>query len=150
MLASRLSVLLVFAATGLVAFAQDDAAKEEVKKLQGTWKIVSVEIDGKKQPVDQAKMVFIFKDNTMQFLVNDQKAVEGTFTVKPSAKPKEIDVTHNIGPNKGKVDMNLYELDGDTLKIAGYTGDISLTKRPTAFPKEGAKGFDSFVLKREK
>ena len=150
MLAFRLSVLLVFAVPGLAALAQDDAAKEEMKKLQGTWKLVSFEIDGKKQAADQAKMVFIFKDNTIQFLVNDMKAVEGTFTVKPSAKPKELDVTHGIGPNKGKVDMNLYELDGDTLKIAGYTGDISLTKRPPAFPKEGEKGFDSFVLKREK
>jgi uncharacterized protein (TIGR03067 family) len=150
MLACRLGVLLVLAAPATLALAQDDAAKEETKKLQGTWKVVDFAIDGKKQPADQAKMLFVFKDNTVLFKVNDQVAAEGTFKVKPSANPKELDITHGSGPNKGKVDMSLYILDGDTLKIAGYTGDTSLTKRPTAFPKDEEKGMDIFTLKREK
>jgi uncharacterized protein (TIGR03067 family) len=148
MLACRLGVLLVLAAPATLALAQDDAAKEETKKLQGTWKVVDFAIDGKKQPADQGKMVFVFKDDTVVFKLNDKVAAEGTFKVKPSAKPKELDITHGSGPNKGKVDMSLYIMDGDTLKIAGYTGDTSLTKRPTAFPKDEEKGMDIFTLKR--
>src|SRR5580704_3611702 len=133
MIACRLGVLLVLAAPTALALAQDDAAKEETKKLQGTWKVVDIAIDGKKQPADQTKMTFVFKDDTVVFKVNDQVAAEGTFKVKPSANPKEQDITHRSGPNKGKLYMSLYILDGDNLKIAGYTGDISLTKLPTAF-----------------
>jgi uncharacterized protein (TIGR03067 family) len=150
MLLRQLSILLVLTAPAALALAQDDAAKEEAKKLQGTWKVVEFSLDGKKQPADKAKMAFVFKDDTVTFSVDGQKAAEGTFKIKPSAKPKELDIVHAEGPQKGKVDMSVYVLDGDTLKIAGYTGDISLTKRPTAFPKDDEKGMDVFTLKREK
>ena len=148
MLACRLSLLVVFAVPTLAVFAQDDAAKEEMKKLQGTWKVVAMTIDGKEQPVDNLKLTVVIKDNTIIMKADDKVAVDGTVQIKPNVKPKQFDITHNIGEVKGKVDMSVYVLDGDTLKIAGYTGQTSLTKRPAEFPKEGDKGIDFFTLKR--
>jgi uncharacterized protein (TIGR03067 family) len=150
MLARQLSLLLILAAPSVAVFAQDDAAKADMKKLQGTWNVVSMSIDGNKIPTDQAKLVMVIKDNNLTIKVDDKNEVDGTFTLKPGVDPKQLDLTHGIGQNKGKVDMIVYILDGDTLKFAGYTGDTSLTKRPAAFPKEGEKEYDVFTLKRAK
>jgi uncharacterized protein (TIGR03067 family) len=150
MLARQLSLLLVLAAPALAVFAQDDDAKADMKKLQGTWNVVSMSIDGNKIPIEMAKIVMVFKDNNVTFTVNDKTEAEGTFTLKAGVDPKQFDLVHGSGKYKGKLDMSLYILDGDTLKIAGYTGETSFTKRPAAFPKEGDKEYDVYTLKRAK
>ena len=127
------------------------AGEKGTAKLEGTWIATGGNSDGKKLPDDfvaKIMLTVVIKDNTIIMKADDKVAVDGTVQIKPNVKPKQFDITHNIGEVKGKVDMSVYVLDGDTLKIAGYTGQTSLTKRPTEFPKEGDKGIDFFTLKR--
>jgi hypothetical protein len=49
--------LVVVLAVGLLAGAgrQKDAGQEELKKLEGTWRYVSAEADGKAIPAEELK-----------------------------------------------------------------------------------------------
>jgi uncharacterized protein (TIGR03067 family) len=107
--------LLLACVAGLLiaADAKDDAAKEEMKKFQGSWD-TTAEVNGKKLP-DPATV--IIKDNTYTVKVKDKKLEEGTLKVDPSKKPKAIDSTAGDGADKGKTMLGIYEIDGDTIKI---------------------------------
>jgi uncharacterized protein (TIGR03067 family) len=125
----------------------EDAIKKEYTHFEGTWRFVSIEIEGKKVPEDG------FKGSRM-ILKSDQFTVEegavtfrGTFKVDPGKKPKQIDVTFAEGPEKGKTALGIYTLEGDT-----YTVCIGLVgrDRPTEFVSKAASGHVLEVLKRIK
>ena len=139
-----LSLLLVGA-----VHAQDDPAKKELARLEGMWKYVKVEAPDK---ITEA----IFKDSVMEIrgnkmihkitLPGDKNEVhESTIALDPGKKPKAIDITPLDGPEKGKAMKGIYELDGDTLKMA-----FELGERPTdfIFKKGGAR--EVYTLKRVK
>ena len=71
----------------------------------------------------------------------------GTFKVDPSKKPKTIDVTFTDGPEKGKIALGIYELEGDTYKVIT---DPAGKSRPTEFAVKPGSGHVLQVLKREK
>jgi uncharacterized protein (TIGR03067 family) len=136
-------VILVGAA---LAVAADDA-KDEMKKLEGTWLVVSGENDGEKFPDEAAKsMKAIVKGDKVTIYMGDKVVGEATYTVDPTKKPKTMDTTSTMGPDKGKKSLAIYEFDGDTLKICFTEGD----ERPKELTgKKGSKCF-LIVYKREK
>jgi uncharacterized protein (TIGR03067 family) len=139
LLAWGLGVLLL---TGL---AVGGDAKDDQKKLEGTWKS---EFDGKKVELQLTKDKF-----TMTFAFGDQNVVfKGAVKIDPKKKPKEMDLTVDEGPDfVGKTALAIYEIDGDTFKWCA--NEPGMEMRPKAFPdKEGVKG-DShmyLVFKRAK
>jgi uncharacterized protein (TIGR03067 family) len=66
------------------------AAKEEMAKLQGTWKIVAAEMAGKNFP-DLKKVQVVIKRDTMALKASGMELKSWTFTVDPSRKPKAMD-----------------------------------------------------------
>ncbi len=140
----RLQALLVGACVLLVpALRADDKPGDSDKdKIQGTWEIVKGERGGQPIPEEEAKMIKItFAGDKLKIKHGDQEQ-EMTFKLHPDRKPKAIDV--DMGDKVGK---GIYELKGDTLKIAhGEFGD----PRPKEFSnKEGSK-LHVVVLKRVK
>jgi uncharacterized protein (TIGR03067 family) len=128
------SSLLVSAAS-----AQDKSDKD---KLQGTWLMVSGERAGKALPPEFAKDAKVVFAGDKLTLKNKDFMLEGTFKLDPGKKPKEIDVDFNGKPGKG-----IYQLEGDTLKIAhGETGD----PRPKDFTTKEGDQVTVVVFKREK
>jgi uncharacterized protein (TIGR03067 family) len=142
----------------------DDEAKQEKKKLQGTWVMVSGEMEGEKLSAEQVKkgpkVVLVFAGDAVSLkkYARGEKAApqvlfKGTFKLDPAQKPKTLDIiiTEDINENlnKGKTVPGIYELDGDTLKwCAPEPGSIG--ERPKEFvTKPEAKHMLS-VLKREK
>jgi uncharacterized protein (TIGR03067 family) len=75
------------------------------------------------------------------------ETVQGTIEINPTKKPKTIDVKPEIGTNKGKTLLGIYELDGDSLKICLALPDKD---RPTAFATAAENGQQLVVYKREK
>ena len=59
--AMRMYALLILAAGGLIAAnaAQDDAAKQDMKKLQGTWKAVATASNPQEQRFHGGKHIVI-------------------------------------------------------------------------------------------
>ena len=112
-------VLVVSATDG-----QDDASKksaltEELKKLEGKWAQVSVEVDGKRSSDEDApKVTLTITGNKWiesSVAVPDHGAF-WTFKIDPAKKPKQIDLTDKLGDQgKPQTFPGIYALDGDKL-----------------------------------
>ncbi len=143
----RLHALLVLAVGLLVAAdAKEDTAKKELKKLEGTWQVVSMEMDGQKQPEDDAKQFkVIIKGDKYTLKRGDDTVNQGTFTIDATKKPKTIDIKPTEGDNSGQTMLGIYEQDGDTQKTCYAQPD---KKRPTKFSSDD--GQTLIVQKRQK
>jgi uncharacterized protein (TIGR03067 family) len=115
----------------IAADAGDDAAKKDLAKFQGNWQLISAERDGKKTPQEDAKKITLTVQGDKFVLRKDDVVLsEGTMTLDPSKKPKEVDETITTGPNKGKVFSAIYEIDDEQHKICFASAG---KERPTAF-----------------
>jgi uncharacterized protein (TIGR03067 family) len=155
----KIRVLIVLVAGLLVAAnaGPQDAAKRELKKLQGTWRYVSLVISG--QPVKDG-----LKERTVE--IKAKALTEGRFVrpfrLDPAKKPRAIDITekHTVVSFEGGVQKTvekevvvpgIYRLDGDTLTICYDSGGPSEgPERPTKFASEPGSHVTLMVLRRQK
>jgi uncharacterized protein (TIGR03067 family) len=142
--------LAALAAAGGLAWAEaagDKAVQEELARFEGTWKFVSLEVNGKKVPVEG------LKDSRLVLRGNRFTATEGggtsggTFQVDVRRNPKHLDITFTEGPQKGKVLHAIYELKGDTYTVCVALGG---KERPAEFASKPGSGHALEVLRREK
>jgi uncharacterized protein (TIGR03067 family) len=128
-----------------------DAVKKELDKLQGTWQVVGVEENGMKIPDEKLRdakaTVTIEGDkHTLKYGGKSQGTV--TMKIDPTTKPKQYDLVITEGAEKGKVQLGIYEADGDTFRLclnkAGAAG------RPTEFSAKDGSGLVVVTLKKEK
>jgi uncharacterized protein (TIGR03067 family) len=142
---------VLLAAGAVLALAADekkDDAKDELKKFDGTWVLVSSEKDGEKAPEEALKKVMpkaVSKDGTVTFFSDGKEQGQATFTVDPTKKPKTMDATMTTGPDKGKKSLGIYEMEGDTLKIC-----YNEKERPKEFSAKKGSGNTLDTYKREK
>jgi uncharacterized protein (TIGR03067 family) len=126
--------------------AGEDAAKEELKKLNGTWIVVALEKDGEKQ-VKELKLQLTLKDGDYTVKIDGKVIDTGTAKVDPTKKPKTVDIVPSQGENKGKAIQGIYEVDGDTFRECL---DVQGKGRPTAFATKADSGQVLIVYKRAK
>jgi len=94
-----------------------DAVAKDLKKLQGTWEMAELEINGQQVPEEKRKdTILVIKDDKYIIKIKD-KTHETTFKLDPSKEPKEIDMLFPDGVNAPKVAKGIYHLDGDTFKL---------------------------------
>lgn len=131
--------LIGFLALVLVADSRAGGDKE-LKKLEGTWVLVSGEQGGKDLPEEVIKGAkLVIKGNKHIVQMGEEKII-GTHELDPTTKPKSIDATKTEGPEKGKKILGIYEIKGDTFKVCfGEPGK----DRPKEFT--GKAGSDCFV-----
>src|SRR5262245_18111577 len=125
----------------------DDAAKTELKKLEGVWQITSGEKDGKSIDSIKRDEVTVSGDD---FTVDHDGKVEFTATIKlyPNKKPKAVDLRITSERHKGKTVLGIYELNGDDLKLC--ITEAGAKSRPTDFSAKPGTDYLAVVLKREK
>jgi uncharacterized protein (TIGR03067 family) len=125
------------------------SAKKEQQKLQGTWVPTSLMIDGKEVPKDEFRNLTVtFAGDKFTVKAGDKVFGEGTFTIDPAKEPKTIDNRWTTGDNKGKNEVGIYKVEGDTLTTC--FAEAGTDKRPTSFTsKEGSK-HELTVFKRSK
>ena len=140
--------VLALLAVGLLVAAgrpkADDAA-EELKKLGGTWTLVSEVADGEERAADYLNKIkwIINADGTWKVLEDGKDKYRGKLTVDPAKKPKTIDSTL-AGDQEGTVVRSIYELKGDSLKHCFAVGK----DRPKAFESKSGSGYTNSVFKR--
>ena len=110
----------------------------DLSALQGKWRLVGGEEVGRestREEDEKEEVVVVIEKGS--FIVWKHKEVEEEFslTIKPSAKPKEMDLCFTKGDDKGKFCLAIYSLDGDKLTLCTNT-KLRATdgqKRPTIF-----------------
>ena len=124
------------------------AAKSDKELLQGTWRVVGMVRNGDATPEDNLKELAISMrfDGDVATLAKGDRSKDASFTVDETKMPKQIVIIPKDGPEKDKPRAHIYELSGDTLKLAFRIGDD--TTAPTDFTQ--GDGFGMMTLERQK
>ncbi len=131
------------------AWAEDDEAiKKDLAQLQGEWAMVSGSTDGTAMPDAMRETARrVCKDDETTVTVGPQLIMKAKFTIDPSQKPKTIDYQMIDGPTKGKKQLGIYEVTGDTAKFCfGSPG----AERPPDFTSKPGDGRTLSEWKRKK
>jgi uncharacterized protein (TIGR03067 family) len=139
----------------LASFAQaGDAIKADQDRFQGTWQLVSVEINKEPVPLENLKVdkvvvvgKLVIKGNEYTFYLGKNK-LELSFKMFPDRTPRAIDLTILSGAQKGKVYHGIYKLEGDTYTICRHTEPGKA--RPTEFATQPESGLMLNSYKRQK
>lgn len=97
--------------------AKEEAAKQDLAKMQGTWSPVSYIIEGKSTPAaDLVKTRLTVSGNQSTFVVG-KATFHGTYALDATTKPRSIDITFKDGPDKGKKKLGLYAFEKEQMQI---------------------------------
>jgi uncharacterized protein (TIGR03067 family) len=130
----------------LILFGVSTVLAEGDPKLEGKWILTSLLRDGK---ADESMKDAIreHKGDKYSLAPKEGKAVDGTIKIDASKSPKTMDMMPSEGRYKGKTLQGIYEIDGDTLKIAFAEPG---KERPTAFESKPGSGVVLAIHKKEK
>jgi len=125
----------LFVALGVFAIAEDakeEAIKRDRTQIQGTWRIVTLEIGGKKvAPADANKLSVVNGSDGVWSLRSEGKEIsQGNSTIDPTGKPKTIDFSITEGGGKGNHHLGIYELGEKVRKLCFAPAG---KERPTEF-----------------
>jgi uncharacterized protein (TIGR03067 family) len=115
---------------------------QDLDGLQGTWSLVSLEIEGQKMPGAGARIVVRGDRFTT---IGMGATYEGTVSVHQTTTPRSFDLHFEQGPEKGNSNLGIYELDGDKWKICLATRG---NERPREFAAPPGTGIALEILER--
>ena len=105
-------VAAVVAGPAAVAVGGDQGDKA---KLQGSWELIGISVAGKEIPLSQSRVTFTFQGDKVLVKESDKKEEEGTYTLDVTKTPRQVTLVKGA---TGKASKGIYDLQGDTLKIA--------------------------------
>jgi uncharacterized protein (TIGR03067 family) len=141
-------VITLLSLFGIARADDKDKAAEDDKKFEGTWQVVAMEIGGNKADSGAYEtMTFVFKGKKYEQKVGDDVVEAGTQDLDPGKSPKQMDVSVTEGETKGKKQLAIYEIDGDTCKICFAQHESK--DRPTKYDTKDTDHM-YFELKRKK
>lgn len=131
----------------LMSLFSPQAWADDLKAMDGTWKIEKAEAGGKVIEAEELKAVVVtIKDGRYEVTLPDKKDV-GTLKLDEAAKPKTMDATVTEGFEAGKVTKAIYELNGDSMRVC-YVLDGGA--RPAEFATQEGAAVLLITYKREK
>jgi uncharacterized protein (TIGR03067 family) len=142
------AALLLTLFTGLLSGAEDAKSKEDLKKLEGNWKMVRME-GGRGDP--KADRGILVDGNKLTFVQNGKETPESfTITLDATKKPSAIDMQWIGGGKKGRIAKGIYQLTAKnelTICVNQWGRD---ERRPTQFTTKAVLGHgDSlYILKK--
>jgi uncharacterized protein (TIGR03067 family) len=137
--------LLVAASLLAANDPKEDVAKKEMTKFQGTWRFVSMEVQGDKKSDPGFKNTAVLKGDQWTVSAGDRIIAQTIFRLDPTKTPKTIDL---IDIDKGRIIRGIYSLEGDTLTVCDRGAEKG--KRPTEFATQPDSGLVLVVLQRTK
>src|ERR1051326_9550020 len=89
------------------------AAQRDYDRLSGTWQLTRGVVNGKSVPASVARNSILITDhNTFRFPKASGIGThpQGTFTVNPDTKPKQVNSIAEGGPHAGQLTRGIYEI----------------------------------------
>jgi uncharacterized protein (TIGR03067 family) len=115
---------------------------EDLDQLQGSWKIVSLEMDGQRMGGGGAR---IQVHGTRFTTLAMGAEYSGTLSVNQTSQPKSFDLKFEEGPEAGNTSLGIYDLQGDSWKICLTTRG---SERPREFAAPQGTGIALEILER--
>src|SRR5215470_4959186 len=100
---------------------------KDLETLQGTWHIVTMEVDGQRMSPGEARIEIKGERFTTYAMGAEY---EGNLVVDESRTPKTFDLNFTAGPEKGNRSLGIYELTKSAWKICLTT---TASTRPKSF-----------------
>jgi len=119
--------------------------KQDLDRLQGTWTIAALEMDG--QPMGAIGDACIVIEGSRFTSTGMGAEYAGTIELDSSASPARIDMKFDSGPEKGNTNLGIYQLEGDSWKLCLATRG---TRRPKKFASPPDSGIALETLVRGK
>ena len=137
-----LAAILLTAAAG----AWGGSAQTSDERLQGTWGILSLEVNGESISVDKIQEARLtIQGDKYSFRLGEMR-LDMTYQVDAGKQPRTLDMTVTAGPMKGKTYHAIYAMENGTLKICRH---LEADKaRPTQFASQRDSGLMVIVWKR--
>jgi len=140
------TLLLAAASLLPLAFADDETSKKDLEPLQGVWKGQKAKSNGQEFTADEAAKLELTVEKDGGYVLKANGEVKGTLAkLDASKKPAAIDLTRS---SDNKTLLGIYEIDGDTLKMA--VGKPDGKDRPATFDSAPDSGVVYVLFKREK
>lgn len=140
--------LMIFTCAINTALAgEDEAVKKDTVALQGKWSMVSGERDGQPLPPSMlSSSKRVAEGDQVTVTIDGELFLKARFTIDPSKRPATIDYAVTEGIHKGKTQLGIYELDGDTVKFCFCTPG---KPRPSDFTTKPESGRTASVWKKD-
>jgi uncharacterized protein (TIGR03067 family) len=115
-----------------------EQAKKDLERLQGTWTMAALEVDGKDVgavKVQDTKLTI----KGDQYTVKAKNNVNGcAIRLDPSKQPHAIEMIFSEPGSADKVHKGIYVIEGDTLKICrGLNADQERPEQFATWPNTG-------------
>jgi uncharacterized protein (TIGR03067 family) len=130
-----LAVGVLLTATATVAAAEDatdEAIKKDRQLIEGTWRIIALEVNGNRSREEDARKLTVVNgdDGTWSLFAEGKEVSRGTSIFDPTQTPKTIDFTPTVGQTNGKLYLGIYELGETTRRLCFAPPE---KERPTEF-----------------
>jgi uncharacterized protein (TIGR03067 family) len=118
---------------------------EHLRKLEGEWHFVALQVDGADMPAAASASSRILIDGDRFRTESIEANYDGVFTIDATAEPMRIDIEFVEGPEAGNWSYGIFELHGDQLTIClGLDG----ASRPSGFSTKAGSGHALERLRR--
>lgn len=143
------ALLTAIATIASAGDAKVDAIKKDRKQIEGTWRVVALEVNGNKAREEDARKLTVVNgsDGTWSLHSEGKEISKGTSTISPTTKPKTIDFTPTEGAGKGNEYLGIYELGEKTRKMCFAPPG---KERPTEFASTPGSEHILVTFNREK
>jgi uncharacterized protein (TIGR03067 family) len=129
--------------------AAGEGRKDKEVKIEGKWAATGGSHNGKKIPgeaFEKLMAVIAFKDGKYSSTIMGKEDEAGTYTMDAKKDPVQVDFKITEGKDKGKTQLGILKIDGDTMTVANAMPGAK--DRPKNF--DGGEGVAVLTLKRQK
>ena len=135
---------------GLVTLPVVGGEADKTKPLQGDWQVVGMKFQGKDAPkafVEKLNINANYTADAYTVKKGGETEEKGKYKVDTSKKPHAIDFMIQEGKDKGKTQLGVYKIEGDTFILSvGEPG----TDRPTSVESKAGEKYFVIVMKKAK